>query len=408
MRVLMISPRLPYPPSTGARLRTFHLLKGLATRHDVTLLAIFDDPAKAQSVTPLKQYCGDVVTVFVPTSSRPLTAHVGGLLSATPYYRAVVQSAAFQDRVFALMRDKRYDAVQVEHLGMAHFAARLSGVRKLLNMPDVESIYFRRLAMHMRPGINRLLTSLDAVKLPSYMRKVIHRFDRCLATSDADADEIRRLVPSANVVVIPNGVDPLEFSPRPDEEQPARIVFTGTLSYFPNADAMVFFCRNVFPIVRRAVPDLRLTIVGQEPPPEVTALEGVQGVEVTGRVPDVRPYLAAAAVAVVPLRLGSGTRLKILEAMAMAKAVVSTSLGAEGLDVTPGHDIEIADTPAAFAERLIALCRDPARRGRLGAHARHTISEKYAWPTISARLESVYQELIEDRRPSLAERAPGA
>jgi len=193
--------------------------------------------------------------------------------------------------------------------------------------------------------------------------------------------------------VIPNGVDSEEFFPEETVPQPNSLVFTASFTYPPNAEAMVFFCRDVLPRIRAAVPGTCLSIVGQRPGPEVEALGRLPGVEVTGRVPDVRPYLACAAVVVVPLRVGSGTRLKILEAMAMGRPIVSTSLGAEGLDIRPGHDLEIADDAASFAAATVALLRDPDRCVRLGTHARRTVIQRYSWSVVAERLDLLYRTL---------------
>jgi len=242
----------------------------------------------------------------------------------------------------------------------------------------------------LRPGLAQALTLTDALKLPGYERRILSAFTHCLAVSDVDAARLRRLAPRAHVSVIPNGVDPDEFTPSAQTVQPDSLVFTASFTYAPNVDAMAFFCRQVLPRIRVAVPSVRLSIVGQHPGPEIQALQRLPGVEVTGRVPDVRPYLARAAVAVVPLRMGSGTRLKILEAMAMAKPVVSTPIGAEGLEVRAGYDIELARDPTAFADRTIALLHDAERRARLGERARATVLERYAWSSIVDRLDALY------------------
>jgi len=393
MRVLLVAPFLPYPSSSGGRIRIFHLLRGLARRHEVTLLTAVNNDDELDHVSAVEAYCRDVVTVMITETPRPMRSHVANLLSATPYYRAVMSSMEFQAEFGALMARQRFDVVQVELLHAAHMAAHLRGVRKVLDMHNVESVLYRRLVKHLRPGLRRMLTWSDAVKLPAYQRRLIPEFDHCLAVSDPDAAELRRVVPGARITVIPNGVDPEEFFPQETVAEPNSLVFTASFTYPPNTEAMVYFCRDVLPRIRAAIPEARLSIVGQRPGPEVEALGRLPGVEVTGRVPDVRPYLARAAVVVVPLRVGSGTRLKILEAMAMGRPVVSTSLGAEGLDVRPGHDLEIADGAAPFAAATVALLHDPDRRARLGIHARRTAMERYAWSVVADRLDQLYRTM---------------
>ncbi len=292
-----------------------------------------------------------------------------------------------------LVGEERFDIVQAEFLATGHFAVSLLGPIRVLDMHNVESTYVWRLLRRKRPGLGSLLTLSDAVKLSRYQQRIVSRFDRCLAVSDVDARQLAGCAPGAAVTVVPNGVAPEFFHPMEAPEDPAGLVFTASFTYAPNVDAMVFFCREVLPQIRAVVPGARLTIAGREPPPEVTALAALGGIEVTGTVPDMRPYLARAAVVVVPLRLGSGTRIKILEAMAMGKAVVSTSAGAEGLDIRPGHDVEIADGVEEFTRRTVDLLGDAARRRCLGDNARQTVMTRYTWPQIAVRLDAVYHEM---------------
>lgn len=394
MRILMISPDLPYPPVYGGQRRIYHLLRGLSANHQVSLLAGVAGESKCDLASNLREFCHQVVTVVLPPSTpRAFREHIGGLLSTEPYYRVVMRSLVLQTQLSRLVDGGIYDVVQAEHLAVAHLVAPLRGIRKVIDMHNVESTYYRRLVRHLSPGIRRLLTLSDVIKLPSYERRLLERFDHCLAVSEVDAQQLRTLAPRARVSVIPNGVDPDEFYPGVESEESNCLVFTARLSYFPNVDAMLFFCYEVLPIIRKAVPDIRLLIVGEQPAREICALRTLSGVEVTGSVPDTRPYLAKATVVVVPVRLGSGTRIKVLEAMAMAKAVVSTSVGAEGLIVRSGEDIEIEDTAVSFAEEVIKLLNDPERRACMGKRARQAILQQYTWAGISARLEEIYQRI---------------
>ncbi len=397
MRVLVLSPMLPFPPSSGGRIRIFHLLKGLSASHDVTLLAGINEESERDLAPSLNGYCSRVYTAMVPVARRRLTTHFARLCSSTPYYRVVMSSAPFERRLAAITEERRFDIVQAEYLAVAHLALSVRATARILDMHNIESTYFRRLLRRGRSGLQSLLLLSDAAKLPRYQRSVIPRFDRCLTVSEVDAQQLRQLVPRAQIAVIPNGVDPEEFQPQQGLDQPHTLVFTASFTYAPNVDAMIYFCHQILPLIRASIPEVRIIIAGQEPPSEITALRRLPGVEVTGRVPDIRPYLAQAAVVIVPLRWGAGTRLKLLEAMAMAKPVVSSSIGAEGLRVRPGYDVEIADDAAAFAEKTVALLRDPERRGRLGSRARQAVMGDYAWSRISGRLDAVYQELQPQR-----------
>jgi sugar transferase (PEP-CTERM/EpsH1 system associated) len=391
MRVLLVSPFFPYPPSSGGRIRIFQLMRGLARHHEVTVLTGFNHDEERGLVAELATHCASVVAVPIIETPRSVGMHAAGLLSRTPYYRTVNTSAAFRAEFQAILARQRVDVVQIEMLHAAHLAVGLRGPMTVLDMHNVESVNARRLVHHLRPSVGQVLMLTDALKLPRYERRIVTAYTHCLAVSDVDAAELRRLAPRARISVIPNGVDPDEFAPSDAAPEPDRLAFTASFTYAPNVDAMTFFCREILPRIRTAVPTVQLSIVGQHPGPEVQALGRLPGVEVTGRVPDVRPYLARAAVVVVPLRMGSGTRLKILEAMAMEKPVVSTPLGAEGLAVHAGHDIELAQDPETFAARTVALLRDPARRARLGAEARSTVLARYAWSSIVDRLDTLYR-----------------
>jgi len=393
MRVLMLSPFLPSPAASGGQIRNFHVLRGLAARHEVTLLTAVGDDREADLAQNLRDSCREVIPVVVPTLRRRLGAHVTGVLSPAPYYRVAMQSPAFEEALHRATERQRYDVVQVELLQTAHLVTHLRNVAKVVDMHNVESTYFRRLLQHVRPGLTKFLLLTDAVKLPRYQQRVLRGYDEVLAVSEVDAGQLQQLLPRSSISVIPNGVDVEAFCPQGTAEDPNLLVFTASFTYLPNVDAMLFFCREVLPAVRRAAPDVRLCIGGAHPGAPLKQLETIPEVEVTGRVPDVRPYLAKAAVAIVPIRLGSGTRLKVLEAMSMGKAVVSTSVGAEGLHVSRGRDIEIADTAEAFAATTVALLQNPARRARLGTAARSTVTAEYSWSKIASRLDAVYERL---------------
>jgi glycosyltransferase involved in cell wall biosynthesis len=222
------------------------------------------------------------------------------------------------------------------------------------------------------------------------------RFDLVLAVSDADRATFARLYPGclrAPVHVVRTGVDTAFFTPRPGAERPAHLVFTGSMDWLPNEDGMLFFANDNLPRLRQLVPGATLSIVGRAPTPAVQRLAEREGIEVTGRVDDVRPHVAAADVYVVPLRIGGGTRLKIFEAMAMGKAIVSTTVGAEGLPVTPRRDISIADTPDAFATAAAQLIRDSDARRVMEDEARRLVVERYDWSSVAGDLERALQDV---------------
>jgi glycosyltransferase involved in cell wall biosynthesis len=228
-----------------------------------------------------------------------------------------------------------------------------------------------------------------------FERQTLARFDLVLAVSDADKQTFTRLYPGAlrsAVHVIPTGVDTAYFAPDPERQvRPSHMVFTGSMDWLPNEDGMVYFVRHILPHIRQAEPDATLSIVGRTPTPTVRRLGDERGVEVTGRVDDVRPHIATAAVFIVPLRIGGGTRLKIFEAMAMGKAVVSTTVGAEGLPVSHARNIAIADEPARFAHAVVRLMRDADARRRMEDEARKLVVERYDWSAVAEDFEQALE-----------------
>ena len=233
-------------------------------------------------------------------------------------------------------------------------------------------------------------TVRNTIECCSYEGRTLARFDGVLAVSDADRQTFAALYPDAirqPVHVVPTGVDTDYFAPAPSDPASRTIVFTGSMDWLPNEDSMQFFCRDILPRIRAAEPDVRLSIVGRAPTPAVKRLAEDGGVHVTGSVDDVRPYIREAAIYIVPLRIGGGTRLKIFEAMAMGKAVVSTTVGAEGLPVTDGEHVILADQPETFAAAVVGLLRDPDRRAHIAAAARRLVVEQYDWSAVAGTLE---------------------
>jgi glycosyltransferase involved in cell wall biosynthesis len=275
---------------------------------------------------------------------------------------------------------------------------------------NVEYLIWQRLATLERAPWRRALFELEWRKLRRQEAAACRRAALTLAVSDADRVRLAAMAPAASFDVIPTGVDTDYFAPSGAAERPGALVFTGSMDWHPNEDAVCHFCDDILPRIRERLPHATFTIAGRNPGPRVRSLASRAGIVVTGTVDDVRPHIAAAAVYVVPLRAGSGTRLKIFEALAMAKAIVSTTVGAEGLALTPDREIVMADDPTSFAARVIDLFDDPARRRRLGEAGRTLVETHYSWPQIArafeasclAALPGAHATVAADRRPHLS------
>lgn len=396
MRILWLKSDLLLPLDKGGKLRTWHLMRHLARRHEITYLAFKEPGQPAANVDGMREVAARVETVTraePPKGSLAFYADAAmHLVDPLPYAVGKYRSRAFKARLRALLDTNLFDLVVCDFLFPAVNLPRRLPCPAVIFTHNVESEIWRRHAETKSGTIARALYGVQYRRMLRYEGRTLKRFDGVLAVSEADAKTFAALYPDAirqPVHVVPTGVDTEYFAP--DDSQSAvsnpQLIFTGSMDWLPNEDAMQYFCREILPIIRADEPDVRLSIVGRAPTPAVRRLAEEQGIHVTGRVDDVRPYMNEAAVYVVPLRIGGGTRLKIFEAMSMGKAVVSTTVGAEGLPVTDGEHLLLGDEPRAFARAVVDLLRDTSRRARLEAAARALVVERYDWSAVAGALE---------------------
>ena len=398
LRILLLSPWMPWPPHDGGRIRILNTLRYLSQRHQVTLVAPSRNQRDADRVSDLQDLCEDVVTAELPNSGRAI---VGRMLRGAFQRRALIQSIHYGPALAAQIRqltaDRAYDIVQIEfswftpYLRALHEGCR---ARTVLTMHNVESLRFARELRSTTTGGRRLALSWDQLFAGAWEQQAVRGIDAVAVVSETERRWVEQVAPGTLVTVAPNGVDTDHFQPVASPGN-GSVVFTGAMDYPPNIDAILWFCREVWPIVRRRAPALRLEVVGRSPDARVRALNGEAGIRVTGEVADVRILLAQASAVVVPLRAGAGTRLKILEAMAMARPVISTRLGAEGLDVADGSDILLADTPGDFADAVESVVQSPAVADRLGEAGRRLTVAQYDWKHCLRPLETLYERLLE-------------
>ena len=408
MNILWLKSDLLIPLDKGGKLRTWHLLRHLARRHAVTYLAFADPDEPVTTIAQMREVAERVEVV--PRSDAPkrslrfYLAAALHLLDSLPYAIGKYRSAAFSRRVASLVREQAFDVIVCDFVLPAVNLPERLPCPLVIFTHNVESEIWRRHAETQRNPLLEWLYAVQYRRMLRFERRALARADGILAVSDADAGTLVRLYPEAirrEVRVVPTGVDTEFFTPAPSRADSRSLVFTGSMDWLPNEDAMLYFCREVLPLIRQAEPATTLTIVGREPTPPVRRLAG-QGVIVTGRVDDVRPPIADAAVYVVPLRVGGGTRLKIFEAMAMGKAVVSTRVGAEGLPVRDGEHLLLADEPRDFADAVVALMRNVERRRAIEAAARALVVERYDWSAVAGALESALSEAAGERPAATA------
>ncbi|HEU4325675.1 MAG TPA: glycosyltransferase [Roseiflexaceae bacterium] len=402
MDILILSPYPPYPPYGGGTMRIYQIVRGLAVRHRVTCLTFAPDEAAEHALAPLRQVCR-VLTVRGPEPRSSLRRAWTTLGSPLPDMALRNASAAYRTALADLLARERFDLIQAESIEMAGYLhAGPTRSRLVLDQFNAEFVLQRRafLADVRRPARWHAAAYSLAQwrKLARYERRVMGACDAVLAVSDDDRATLRRLAPRTPIAVVPNGVDASLFSRSALRAGlcfagPA-VVFSGTLDFRPNVDAAVWFAGAVWPQIRAARPDARLVLVGKRPAPALRRLADDQTVVVVGEVPDARPYLGGAAAYIVPMRIGGGVRLKLLEALALEAPVVSTRMGAEGIaGLRDGEHCLLADQPGAFAGAVLRLIDDPALGARLGAAGRTLVAAHYDWSVIVPRLDALYQEL---------------
>lgn len=382
MKVLVISPFLPWPETSGSRIRTMTLLRSLRG-HDVYLVA-FREPDETEDAGVLSGLCREH-RVF----TRPLVGRLRtGLnhLSLRPLLsRRFLRRDAGRE-IGRLVREEKIDGIVAEAVLVGEYARPFRGVRRILDAHNLEFMRARRRRDTTRRPHRRLYYGLIAERLRRYERRVFREFDLGVVCSEQDRRAYESLAPGRRAVVIPNAVDTEAFRPG---RRGGAVIFTGTLWYEPNADAARRLAREIFPLMRREVPGLELLIVGASPPADLRALDGTAGVTVAGPVEDIRPWLERGAVFAAPIRTGSGTRQKILDAMAAGLPVVASAQGAEGLEAVDGSDICLAEDPAEFASAALRLLKDPGYAARIAAGGRRLVEARYS----RAAAEDVWRSL---------------
>ena len=392
MRILWLKTELLHPVDKGGKIRTYHMLRAINRKHPITYLTLDDGSAAPDARERALEYASAVDTVPFAVASRGSPRFFGelaaNLLSPLPYSLQRYQVAAFAERVRAHVASGEIDLVVCDFLTpWVNLPASIHtlGVPVVLFQHNVEAEIWRRHAEVAGNPVARRYFALQWQRTERFERNACRAAEHVVAVSDHDAAIFRERYGVSSVSAVPTGVDIEYFDPSgyPDRT-PGRLVFTGSMDWMPNADGITWFVERIWPRVRAARPDATFTVVGRNPPAAVQALATPgSGIEVTGSVPDVRPYLGAGSAFVVPLRVGGGTRLKIYEAMAMACPVVSTTVGAEGLPVHHGEHLRVADDEAGFAAQCVALLDDTAEATAMADRAATYVRDHFGWDAVA-------------------------
>ena len=401
MKILFLSLRCPYPPQRGDRIRSYHFIKQLSKQNAITLVYFAESESDIESAKYLEPFCERVEWVRFHRSFAFMNTGLH-CLSRRPLQLHYWYAPQMQRKVNQLLAEERFELIHAQLFRMGQYVTEVQGPAKVLDLCDSLALNLnRRAKLDSIP--KRFLVRLEEKRVQRYEIDIMKAFDCGTVVAHFDRDYLLKQDNSLNLSIVPMGVDLGYFRPSlkkhtqtsvaPIAASSPLLLFTGTMNYFPNSDAVAYFCNKIFPRVRERHPKARFYIVGNHPSEQVRRLEAQDGVVVTGYVPDVRPYFEEASVFVAPLRAGSGIQTKNLEAMAMGVPIVTTSVGAMGLKADVGKELLVADTPLAFAEQVIHLLDNKYLRENIAQTARTRVETEYSWETIGERLKYVYTQI---------------
>ncbi|MBI1804268.1 MAG: glycosyltransferase [Ignavibacteriae bacterium] len=391
MRILFLTSRLPYPPYRGDKLRTWNLIKQISKKHEITLLSFIQDKSERKWIDELKVYCKEIQVVHLPLR-KSLMNCLMAIAKATPFQVAYFLSGKMKWEIEKTIKCIQPDVIHTHLIRMAPYAAEYSHIPQVIDQTDSISLYLNRFKTFQRNPLGRFLIGIEYKRMLDY-ETILSRFNRVLVCSDLDRRAIIEVTPEALVEIIENGVDIATLpTGRQIRPEPFRIIFTGNMSYFPNAHGARFFVNEIFPIIKKQQPATTLYIVGQNPPASVRSLAG-EDVIVTGFVKDIYLEYQKSSVAIAPIRFGAGTQYKILESLALGIPTVSTSIGVNGIGLHAGKEILLADDPEQFAAAVLRLFKDPSLREMLSRNSSQLIREHFNWEGIGKKLDNVYHSV---------------
>ena len=407
MKILFLSLRCPYPPHRGDRIRSYNFIKQLSKQHAVTLVYFAESENDIESAKHLEPFCERVEWVRFHRSFAFMNTGIH-CLSRRPLQLHYWYSPQMQRKINQLLEQESFELIHAQLFRMGQYVTDVQGPTKVLDLCDSLALNLsRRAELESNPWLakikldctpKRFLVKLEEKRVRRYEVNIMKAFDCGTVVARFDQDYLLNQDNSLNLSIVPMGVDLGYFQPKPAAQSAPLMLFTGTMNYFPNSDAAIYFCNEIFPRIRKRHPNAQFYIVGNHPSDQVKRLETQDGVVVTGYVPDVRPYFEKASVFVAPLRAGSGIQTKNLEAMAMGVPVVTTSVGAMGLEADIGTELLVADTPTDFTKQVVHLLNNAHSRETFAQTARTRVETNYSWEAIGERLEHVYAQAVHKRK----------
>ncbi|NOT22632.1 MAG: glycosyltransferase [Nitrospiraceae bacterium] len=402
MRILWLKTELLHPVDKGGKIRTYQMLKEMKRQHHLTYLTLDEAPEDRASHEQAHEYCHELICVPHRTEDKFTARFYGELalnfVSPLPYFIQKYRSAAMARMLKSVLREQKPDLLVCDFLHPSVNLPDAMPCPSLLFQHNVEAMIWQRHYEEQTNPLKKAYLCNQWKKTQQYEKAACHRFDRVVAVSVDDGETMKREYGLSDVSDIPTGVDTAYFQRNPAiSAEPHHLVFTGSMDWLPNEDAILYFAEQILPRIKNILPDIRLTIVGRSPSPRVFQLSRQEsGITITGRVEDVRPYMQRAGAYIVPIRIGGGTRLKVYEAMAMEMPVVSTRVGAEGLPVLHGEHLLFADTPEDFATAVIRILTDADLARALGEKASATVRERYGWGNVATKFSLICQDVLRE------------
>ena len=402
LNVLWLSHFVPYPPKGGCFQRSYNLIREVSKTNNVYLIALrhkdkatHPEAETGRAKPELEKLCKKVIIVDISTFSGAnyYAMALKSIFSRHPLTVNLFKSKIVGKVVEEIAKEVRLDLVHYDTISLCEYMRNSVSIPKILTHHGVESFMIRRRAGNERNWLKKIYLYVESYKLQRYEERNCHKYRVNLTVSEDDKSMLQKISPRSNIEVVENGVDVDFFRKKDDPSNTNRLIFAGRMDQYSNVDAIMQFCRNVWPLVKEEIPDIRLSIIGNNPPHKIREMAtDDRGIDVLGYVDDVRPHFAGATISICPIRDGGGTRLKILDAMAMGMPVISTTIGCEGIDVSPGKDVLIADTPEEFVRNIRKLIDDGALRDSLGNNARALVESRYSWKIIGRKLDQCYRD----------------
>ncbi|HTU66396.1 MAG TPA: glycosyltransferase family 4 protein [Steroidobacteraceae bacterium] len=398
MKILAVTTRSPWPLHEGRALRTYNILREIARNHEVHLATFLQAQEEVDGLHEMRKFCAEVYgePLYLDSPRRELLVDLAAdVVDAAPILASKYRRAAMRAKIAEWLRTKNIDVLHLDMLHLGEYVPLAGRTPVVLVQHNVEAVIIQRRIETTKNALARAYLKYQHRKLETYEKRICESVDEVVTVSDLDSEQLRKLAPGGSYTAVPNGVDSNYFETKRIAKKPGALVYVGGLNWFPNLDAIRYFTAEILPRIQKRVPEVSLTVVGKLPSEAIAAeFKHLPNVRLTGTVDDVRPYIDEASAYVVPLRIGGGTRLKILDALSMSSALVSTAVGCEGLNVNPGEHLQVADEPQAFADAVVNVLSNPELARSLGAAGRARVCSHYDWPSIARRHEEVYARAI--------------